>query len=73
MKLNPKLALIALVAVFLLAFVLSIHTLSYTGPTTFLQGSHPASGNHVVFVHYVFGSGNDTGTTYVYHTCFYNS
>jgi hypothetical protein len=69
MKMNPRLALVVLVAVFLLAFVLSIHTLNYTGPTTFLQGAQSPQGGHVVFVHFVGGSGNVTGANYASHPC----
>jgi hypothetical protein len=70
LKGNPKLALVALVAVFLVAFALSLHMLGSTGGgTTILQYSLPNSGQHVVFVHYVSSGSNVTNTNYVTHPC----
>jgi hypothetical protein len=68
LKGNPKLALLALVAVFLVALALSIYTLGYTGgDTTVLQGSQTAPGGHIIYVHFIYGTGNFTGTNYTYH------
>lgn len=72
LKGNPTVTLLALIAVFLLALALSLHTLSFTGGGTVLQYTQ-SSGHHIIYVHYVNSGSSVTSTNYAPHACVYSN